>query len=143
MEVKIDMKLNIDKIKKELEKKVEVAMVDVGLEAEGDVKMELNAMVYDTPQSPSGYVRTGRLRGSITFRTNKMASDVQEPAGSEDGVQTTPKNGKSVNVGTNVEYAVYVHEGTLRMAPRRFLKDAIEKNAKKYQDIIQEDLSKE
>lgn len=142
MDVKVDIKDNMDKIRKEFEKKVETAMVDVGLEAEGDVKEELNAMVYDTPQSKSGYIRTGRLRGSITFRTNRMSSTVQEPAGSGDGVQTTPRDGKSVNVGTNVEYAVYVHEGTVNMAPRRFLKEAVEKNANKYQEILREDISK-
>ena len=93
-----------------------------------------------------GAVDGGRLRGSITHLVN----------------------GDSVDVGTDVEYAVYVHEGTgkyvpggtpkerwvyydeakkqFRMAypqkPHRYIKDAIERYLDDYKEIFEEYLGK-
>lgn len=55
-------------------------------------------------------VDTGRLRNSITH--------------------TIDSDGKYVIIGTNVEYALYVHEN--RTHPQRFLTDAVTKNVDKY-----------
>lgn len=92
-------------------------------------------------------VDTGRLRGSIAHQVD----------------------GDSVEIGTDVDYAVYVHEGTGKHAvsggtpkerwvyrdeltgefrmgypqrPRRFLKNAIERYIDDYKEIIKEYLSK-
>ena len=54
-------------------------------------------------------VDTGRLRASITWQLLR------------DG------DGLFARVGTDVEYAYYVHEGTRRMAGRPFLEDALGK----------------
>ena len=43
---------------------------------------------------------------------------------------------RSVYGGTNVEYAIYVHEGTKRMAPNHFLKNAISKNRGELSEIM-------
>ena len=43
---------------------------------------------------------------------------------------------RSVYVGTNVEYAIYVHEGTKRMEPNHFLKNAISKNRGELSEIM-------
>lgn len=94
-----------------------------------------------------GAVDTGRLRSSIAHQVD----------------------GDSVEVGTNVDYAIYVHEGTGKYAigggtpkerwvyrdpatgefrmgypqkPRRFIKNAIERGLKDYAEIIRENLSK-
>jgi len=53
-------------------------------------------------------VRTGRLRGSITWN---LAEDLE---------------GVYVDVGSNVFYAPFVELGTTRMAPRPFLVPALE-----------------
>lgn len=114
------------------------ALEAVGIQAEGDVKDEITDL---------GAVDTGRLRGSIAHQVD----------------------GDSVEVGTNVDYAVYVHEGTGKYAigggtpkerwvyrdpltgefrmgfpqkPRRFIKNAMERFAKDYIEIIKEYLSK-
>lgn len=42
----------------------------------------------------------------------------------------------SVTVGTNVEYAIYVHEGTRKMAPNAFLKNAFDLNMDQVQQYI-------
>ena len=94
-----------------------------------------------------GAVDTGRLRSSIAHQVD----------------------GDSVEVGTNVDYAIYVHEGTGKYAigggtpkerwvyrdpatgefrmgypqkPRRFIKNAIERGLKDYAEIIKEYLRK-
>ena len=94
-----------------------------------------------------GAVDTGRLRSSIAHQVD----------------------GDSVEIGTNVDYAIYVHEGTGKYAigggtpkerwvyrdpatgefrmgypqkPRRFIKNAIESGLKDYAEIIKEYLSK-
>lgn len=114
------------------------ALEAVGIQAEGDVKDEITDV---------GAVDTGRLRSSITHQVD----------------------GDSVEVGTNVDYAVYVHEGTGKYAiggetpkerwvyrdpltgefrmgfpqkPRRFIKNAMERFAKDYIEIIKEYLKK-
>ena len=114
------------------------ALEAVGIQAEGDVKDEITDL---------GAVDTGRLRSSITHQVD----------------------GDSVEVGTNVDYAVYVHEGTGKYAigggtpkerwvyrdpltgefrmgfpqkPRRFIKNAMERFAKDYIEIIKEYLKK-
>lgn len=66
---------------------------------------EITKLVYDTPPSPT-YVRTGNLRNSITYAF--------EIGG----------KGKTVIVGTPVEYAPYVEYGTRKMVARPFLKNA-------------------
>lgn len=114
------------------------ALEAVGIQAEGDVKDEITD--FDA-------VDTGRLRGSIAHQVD----------------------GDSVEIGTNVDYAVYVHEGTGKYAigggtpkerwvyrdsltgefrmgfpqkPRRFIKNAMERFAKDYIEIIKEYLKK-
>lgn len=114
------------------------ALEAVGIQAEGDVKDEITDL---------DAVDTGRLRGSIAHQVD----------------------GDSVEVGTNVDYAVYVHEGTGKYAigggtpkerwvyrdpltgefrmgfpqkPQRFIKNAMERFAKDYIEIIKEYLKK-
>ena len=65
-------------------------------------------------------VDTGRLKNSITFQPNESE--------------------KAVYVGTNVEYAIYVHEGTSRMDPNRFLKNAVERNIDQIKTDVENEL---
>lgn len=76
------------------------ALEAVGLHLEGESKDELE----NAPRR----IDTGNLRNSITHIVNDEE--------------------KAVYVGTNVEYGIYVHEGTVKMEPNRFLKNALEKN---------------
>lgn len=58
--------------------------------------------------APGPNVRTGRLRGSLTWAPGE-------------------ENGEPyVDVGTNVEYAPYVELGTSRMSARPYLRPALE-----------------
>lgn len=96
----------------EMEAKIPVALAAVGGQAAFYCAEELE----NSPRR----VDTGRLKNSINFR-------VQE---------------KEVQIGTNVEYAIYVHEGTSRgMTPNRFLKNGMEMNIDEFREIIREYLS--
>ena len=81
-----------------------------GLEAacvvvEAQVKINLYNVVYSTPE-PANYKRTGNLG-------NAWAHQVF---------------GKHAQVGTPVEYAVYIEYGTSRMAARPVLRPAVDEH---------------
>lgn len=63
-------------------------------------------------------VLTGTLRRSITHR-----------------VESTGSHGV---IGTNIEYARYVHDGTSRMQARPFLRQGIENSQAKFDEYIEE-----
>lgn len=66
-------------------------------------------------------VDTGRLRSSIGTGAGK--AKVKKMVG---------------YVGTNVEYSVYVHEGTSRMRARPFLKTALSKTRNRIKKILEQ-----
>ncbi len=96
---------NTDKFKAAMDEAVDRALEAIGIQAEGYAKLELE----NAPRR----IDTGNLRNSITHVTQEDA----------------------VYIGTNVEYGIYVHEGTVKMKPNRFLKNAVERNASEYVDI--------
>lgn len=111
---------NSDKIKNALEEQIEQALIGMGIAAESNAVKEVDKKVYDTPESRSGYVRTGRLRNSITHEVHK--------------------DEKAVYVGASVNYAKFVEFGTSKMKPRPFLKPAIVEHAKDYKEIVEQAL---
>lgn len=138
---------NSDLIKKACREQIIKALEAVGIQAESDIKRAMNEVWSETG---TDIVDTGRLRNSIA---HEVFGDSQE-----------------LQVGTNSEYAVYVHEGTGKYAaggggtpkerwvyrdpltgearigvpqkPRRFIKETIEKSINEYKEIIKEYLSK-
>lgn len=72
------------------------------------IRVESAAKNYATGINGGPNVRTGRLRGSITWRLGQDAHSVY------------------ADIGTNVEYAGYVELGTRRMRARPFLRPALE-----------------
>lgn len=71
------------------------------------IRVESAAKVYATGVDGGPNVRTGRLRGSITWR---LGEDAQSGY---------------ADIGSAVEYSVYVEMGTSRMAARPFLRPAL------------------
>lgn len=63
-------------------------------------------------------VRTGRLKNSITFFTDD----------------------DTVTIGTNVEYAQCVEEGTSRQKAQPYLRPAVEDHLDQYQAIVEDEL---
>lgn len=108
----------------EAEKKaIEDALYAIGIKAvEGSV--DAISGRYGIPKA----VDTGRLRASISFITPTDSGDSGEAnTHSKAGDQLTGTAEKnSVVVGSNVEYAEPVHNGTSRMEGRPFLRVGIE-----------------
>ena len=135
MQVKITDNSKIFKAAKD--RAVAAALAAIGEEAAGNAMQEL------TEQDA---VDTGRLRNSITYATAEHTEGKSfswhkgkngEPAGSG----TTAPNGvpekDTVYIGTNVEYAKYIEEGTSRSAPRPFLKPAATGHGDEYKRIVE------
>lgn len=79
---------------------------------------------YHTPHGPDGHteiVDTGRLFDSIQAE-----------------VQQASQNAFTVNVGTDVEYAPYVHDGTWKLEGRPFLRDGALNSAEKQEEIYRQ-----
>lgn len=107
---KVEVTDNTDEYKKAMAKAVTLALTKIGGLVEGEAKDELE----NSPRR----VDTARLKNSIT---NKV-------------------DGDTVYIGTNVEYAIYVHEGTRRMTPNRFLRNAVERNEDQIVKIIENNI---
>lgn len=115
MAITVDIIDNSDQVRAELQDKLSVALEKIGLAGEAFAKEEITAAVYDTPESRSGYKRTGRLRNSLSHTTD---SD-------------------SAYIGTNVEYAAYVELGTSKMAAKPYLKPAVQNHTSEYKELAE------
>lgn len=89
------------------------ALEAIGIHIEGEAKEELE----NTPRR----IDTGNLRNSITHQVVES-----------EGV---------VYVGTNVEYALYVHEGTSKMEANRFLTNAVDRNRDQINQYLKDALT--
>lgn len=135
--IEVTLTSNKDEILEALGEQLGQAMIAIGMAAESNAKTEITKAVYDTPESEF-YVRTGRLRNSITY-----AVDTSEPA---------------VYIGSNVEYAPWVelghHQKPGQYVPaigkrlkrdfipgRPFLKPAVENYGEQYKDLLQQAMS--
>ena len=129
---------NSIEVKGAMNDKVLAVLEAIGLHLEGEAKDEL--------ENDPRRVDTGNLRNSITH-----AVDADD---------------KSVLIGTNVEYGIYVHEGTgiyavngdgrqdpwgyedsegkwhitHGMKPNRFLKNAVERNEDQIRQYVEQEL---
>jgi HK97 gp10 family phage protein len=139
---------NIEQAKQELQQRIRKALTAVGIQTSSLARTELQ-------RSPSR-IDTGLLRNSITYALDGEGTAIGSysadkasrysgktpPSQSYSG--TTPKEPEgrqAVYIGTGVKYAIYVHEGTDRMAPNRFLKNAVENNQSEIISIIKQELT--
>lgn len=120
-DIEISLTDNSDLVKNALESQIEQALLSVGITAENNAKREITRAVYDQPESKSGYVRTGRLRNSLTHEV--------------------AMNEKAVYIGSAVEYAPYVEGGTMKMKARPYLRPAIVNNVDEYKNLVKQALS--
>ena len=139
----ITIKVTKDNTKK-IEALVEKAILDslelCGQQAERNAKINL--------ENDPRRVDTGLLRNSITYAmggkrpaidmyyaSNSSRYDGHKDAGIYSG--SAPDEENTVFVGTNVEYAPYVHEGTQKMSANRFLRDALQGHVEEYKKIME------
>ena len=125
----------------DVSKALETALTAVGIHIEGEAKEELE----NSPRR----IDTGLLRNSITWAldgespaTQSYSADDGSKSGSYSGTADKESgNNRSVTIGTNVEYGIYVHEGTVNMSPNRFLKNAVERNQDQITQYIKDAMS--
>ena len=128
----IRIKDNSQLVLEEAEKATERALYAIGVKAvEGSV--DAISGKYGIPSA----VDTGRLRASISFITPTKKGDSGQPKpanaqASDELTGTAEQN--TVVVGSNVEYAEYVHNGTSKMAGRPFLREGIDKTKDEMQE---------
>ena len=113
MAVEFEMESNVKEVQSAKDRAIEKFLTEAGLHLTGESQRELE----NNPRR----IDTGNLRNSITSQ-----------------VETAER---AVYVGTNVEYGIYVHEGTMYMAPNRFLKNAFERNESQIQAKAKADLA--
>jgi len=89
-----EFRSNLSNVNNAMAESIDRMLTKIGLYVEGKVKLKITDL---------DAVDTGYLRNSVD---NKVDMD-----------------NKSVSIGTNCEYAIFVHEGTRRMRSRPFLKD--------------------
>lgn len=108
MGVEIRLKANnVDEILSEMDAKKEAALEAVGMAAETYAKLNL--------ESDPRRIDTGNLRGSIGH---------------------APDGDDTMCVGTNVDYAIYVEMGTLKMRPSHYLKRSVADHVDEYVQVI-------
>lgn len=113
---------------------VERFLNEAGLHLSGQAQLEL--------ENDPRRVDTGRLRNSISYATSENnGARPAPPATAEDSEPRSTPEKNTLYVGTNVEYGIYVHEGTQRMAPNRFLRNAFDRNEEQVQQKLKEALT--
>ena len=116
------------------------ALEMIGLQAEGYAKEELSKPKPHADGSVRPNVDTGRLRNSITYATADSHSEGSFPAESSDyAVHSTPESDE-VAIGTNVEYAPYIEEGTSRSSAYPYLRPAVQEHIEEYRRIVLDQL---
>lgn len=132
---KITLEDNAPLILAELKEDVERALYAIGVKA---VEGAVTSISGDYTKSNQA-VDTGRLRASISFITaggqNGESKETSENSKSGDKLAgSAPAN--SVIVGSNVEYAEYVHDGTSRMEGRPFLREGIDRTKTEMEGLV-------
>lgn len=139
-----------DEAKEEMKRRVRIALEAAGIQAASAAREEIQ-------KSPKR-IDTGLLRNSITHaldgetptigtyradNASRYTGKKPEPGKYGGTLPKEPEGKAAAYIGTNVDYAIYVHEGTDRMAPNRFLKNAIENNADELINILKSEIGLE
>lgn len=146
MMANVDFESNIATVLKATKRQLNKAAEIIGGMAESRAKQYITDVVYSTPSG--WYIRTGNLRNGITHARNDL------------------DHGVEVVIGTAVQYAPYVELGTgvhaegggrttpwsymgsdgnwhttSGMAPRPFLRPALENHIAEYREVLEDVLS--
>lgn len=140
---------NVDEVKNALPEVLEKALMEIGIEAEAHAKEIMTNM------SPKPPIDTGLLRNSITWAIGGEKANISNYAGEKPSkynpnapipvgdpyTGTAPKRAEPcVYIGSNVEYAEVIETGARGMAPRPFLRPAIEDFRQEYKEILENNL---
>lgn len=154
-DISVQLTDNTGEILNALDNNLDKTLEMLGLQAAGYAALEL--------ESNPRRVDTGLLRNSITYAVageapakqtyqndghDKHDNSVPVETGSYQGKMAKGLGEHSVYIGTNVEYAIYVHEGAKlpnggTMEANRFLRNAVTKHVTEYERMIDKGLKGE
>jgi HK97 gp10 family phage protein len=129
----IDVKIqdNSLKITAEAGKAVNKALFAIGTKAVGDTVKYMSKRDF----TGRDIVDSGRLRGSMSFITPEKTSGANGGEAKQSDSLSGKAEPNTVIIGTNVEYANYVNNGTKKQPARKFMEHGIEPNIDKYKEI--------
>jgi hypothetical protein len=139
-DVDIEITDNSGQYLQALDGNLDRALEAIGLQAAGYAALNLE-------HSPRR-IDTGLLRNSITYAVagenpakHSYHADTGDGSGQYSGRMPKATGEKSVYIGTNVEYAIYVHEGATlpsggHMEANRFLRNAVSEHSDEYRSMI-------
>jgi hypothetical protein len=126
---------NTDEVLSKMEKAIERGLKAIGIEAEGFAK-----------EDPNMPVDTGLARNSITFalageeaNTKEYKADKGDEKGSYSGTAEGEK-GEAVYLGSNVEYFVFIENGSRTINARHILRNAASGHADRYKELMEESM---
>ena len=111
-------------------------MVKRGLTAVG-IMLE-GAAISNAMQS----VRTGRLRGSITYALKGFQTNMRSPHNVPEDKMDKPIDKYTLYIGTNVDYAQHVEYGTRHMGAKSYMRPALDENRKEARKLFREEIKK-
>lgn len=140
---------NSDQVREASKEQILRGLEAIGLRCVGSAKLQLE----NYPRR----IDTGLLRNSITYALSGESVSASYYHGDNpsrySGAQSVPigyytgkapeaedKQHNAVYVGTNVEYAAYVHEGTRSMLPNRFITNAVQGDQVVFKNIMRDAL---
>jgi hypothetical protein len=111
------------------EKAMDRALPTIGLFVQGEAMLRVP-------------VRTGRLRGSLTYATSRAQNNARNPAKPTDAVKR-PSDKETVHIGTNVDYGPYVEYGTRFSKAQPYLRPAVDDNRDRIVELYQREVHRE
>lgn len=116
--MKIDLKDNSQTVLRMVRENIKPTLAALGTEAVGMIVHTMQGH-YNDP-----IWRTGDLQRDVSYEVERSGDN-------------------TVDVGNSLEYAIFVHDGTRRMAARPYIKDALlnESNQRRLQEIAKEGMS--
>lgn len=131
--VKVDSK--VKEALNEFDERTEQALLAIGTQAVKGVVEYMSIPDF----TGRDIVDTGRLRASISFLTpNEESGFVNStvPESSADDVVKGRSDPLSVIVGSNVNYAEWVNNGTTKQPARHFIENGIERERGNMQELV-------
>lgn len=113
-------KSGLDEIRANFSKRVDTALDRIALEWAALSKLAISDMIYSRQRDPDEYRLTGRLRASIVASSPNSPTTVTEPLLDGSVLRLNPPQQRAAAVGSNVEYARFVHNGTRGNAGKPF-----------------------
>ena len=146
-DIEVNLTNNAKEVLDALDEQIEKALIAIGMTAETYAKL---------PEGGGGHtpVDTGRLKNSITYAiagqpphiqsysADKNDNDGKNESGSYSGNAPQDAGGKarSVYIGSNVEYAAEVENGTAGRAGKHFMRLAITEHIDEYKNLTEQAL---